>query len=164
MNVLNNINNFINKLLRLILIICFSVMIVSYFSQIVLRYLFNTGLHWTEELTRYTNIALVMFGSAVISGSKNHINISVIETIVPQKYVKWTYLLQQVLTIIFFGVAIFYGFDMMKLASTQVSTNLRIPMKIVYGIFPAAFIILVFQTIVYILNDVFELGKKGGAI
>lgn len=164
MKVLNNINSFVNKLLRLILIICFSVMTVSYFSQIVLRYVFGTGFHWTEELTRYTNIALVMFGSAVISGNRNHINISVLETIIPQKYVKWAYFLQQVLTIVFFGAAIFYGFDMMKLAGTQVSTNLRIPMKIVYGIFPAAFIILVFQTIVYILNDVFKLGKKEGAI
>lgn len=164
MKALNSISSFLNKLLRLILIICFSVMTVSYFSQIVLRYVFGTGLHWTEELTRYTNIALVMFGSAVISGRKNHINISVLETIIPQKYVKWAYLLQQVLTIVFFGTAIFYGFDMMKLAGTQVSTNLRIPMKIIYGIFPTAFSILVFQTFVYILNDVFELGKKEGAL
>lgn len=164
MKVLNNINSFLNKILKFILIVCFSVMTVTYFSQIVLRYVFSTGFHWTEELTRYTNIALVMFGSAVISGNRNHINISVLETIIPQKYVKWAYLLQQLLTIAFFGAAIFYGLDMMKLAGTQVSTNLRIPMKIVYGIFPAAFIIMVFQISVYILNNVFELGKKEGAL
>ena len=164
MKAINNISSLLNKLLRMILIICFSVMTVAYFSQIVLRYVFGTGFHWTEELTRYTNIALVMFGSAVISGNRGHINISVLETIVPEKYVKWTYLLQQVLTIVFFGAAIFYGFDMMKLAGTQVSTNLRVPMKIIYGIFPTAFIIMVFQIIVYILNDIFKLGKKEGAV
>lgn len=164
MKALNRINDSLNKLLRWILITCFSVMTVTYFLQIVLRYFFGTGFHWTEELTRYTNIALVMFGSAVISGNKNHINVSVLETIVPQKFVKWTFLFQQIVTIVFFGAAIFYGFDMMKLAGSQVSTNLRIPMKFVYGIFPTAFIILVFQTLIYILNNIFEIGKKEGAL
>lgn len=160
MKTLIQIKRVIDKICKYILIICFAVMTVTYFSQIVLRYAFGTGFRWTEELTRYTNILLVMIGSAVMAGSKSHINVSILETIVPEKYIKPVFLIQQILTIVFFGAAIFLGFDMMKLANTQLSTNLRIPMKLVYGLFPISFIILTFQTVVYVLTDIFELGKK----
>ena len=32
-----------------------------------------------------------MFGAAAISGKRGHINISVLETIVPEKHVKWAF-------------------------------------------------------------------------
>lgn len=160
MKSLNKISGFLDKACGYFLILCFFIMTITYFGQIVLRYVFETGIHWTEELTRYTNIALVMVGAAVMAGANSHINVSVLEDLVPKSAKKWVLLIQQILTIFFFGSAIFIGFDMMKLAGTQLSTNMRIPMKLVYGIFPVAFTILVFQTLVYILNNIFELGKE----
>lgn len=160
MKTLNRISTALDNIAKWVLIICFSIMTISYFGQIVLRYLFGTGLRWTEELTRYTDVILVMIGTAVLAGRKGHINVSILETIIPEGARKWVFLLQQILTILFFGAAIFIGFNMMKLAGSQVSTNLRLPMKYIYGVFPVAFIILVFQTTVYILNDIFKLRKK----
>ncbi len=160
MQTLNKISAGLNKVSGWFLILCFSVMTVAYFGQIVLRYVFQTGLHWTEELTRYTNIAMVMVGSAVLAGKGSHINVSILENVVPIKIKKWVIIIQQILTIIFFGAAIFIAFDMIKLAGTQVSTNMRIPMAMVYGVFPIAFIILVFQVIVFILNSVLKKEEK----
>ncbi len=160
MKILNKISYILNKFCGYFLILCFSVMTITYFGQIVLRYVFSTGIHWTEELTRYTNIALVMVGAAVLAGSNSHINVSILETLVPKKAKKWVILIQQLLTIIFFGAAIFIGLDMLELAGTQLSTNMRIPMKLVYSIFPISFTILVFQTLVFILNDIFGLGER----
>jgi len=153
---LNQISEVINKVCGWFLIVAFALMTVTYFGQIVLRYVFQTGLRWTEELTRYTNIALVMVGSAVMAGRASHINVSALEMAVSPKVRKWLMIFQQLLTATFFGVAIFIAADMMTLAGTQVSTNMRIPMKIVYGIFPIAFSILVFQVFVFILNQLFN--------
>lgn len=160
MQTLNKISAGLNKVSGWFLILCFSVMTVAYFGQIVLRYVFQTGLHWTEELTRYTNIAMVMVGSAVLAGKGSHINVSILENIVPLKAKKWVIIIQQTITIIFFGAAIFIAFDMIKLAGTQVSTNMRMPMAVVYGVFPIAFTILVFQVIVFILNSVLKKEEK----
>lgn len=163
MKVLNNISESINNITRLVIIICFSVMIVAYFGQIVLRYGLGTGLRWTEELTRYTNILMVMLGSAILAGYKGHINVSILELLVPEKHRKWAYIFQQLATIIFFGIAIVIGFNMMKLAGTQVSTNLRIPMKYVYALFPLSYVILVYQSVVYVLNLLLNTDKKESA-
>ena len=155
---LNQISEILNKVCGWFLIFAFTLMTVTYFGQIVLRYVFQTGLRWTEELTRYTNISLVMIGSAVMAGKGAHINVSALEMAVSFKARKWLVILQQLLTAAFFGFAIFIAVDMMNLAGSQVSTNMRIPMKIVYGIFPVAFSILVFQTFVFIMNQIF--GKE----
>ena len=163
MKVLNNISQSINNITRFVIIACFSIMIVAYFGQIVLRYGLGTGLRWTEELTRYTNILMVMLGSAVLASFKGHINVSILELLVSENNRKWAFLFQQVTTIIFFGIAIFIGYNMIKLAGTQVSTNLRIPMKYVYGLFPLSYIILVFQSIVYVLNMFLNTDKKENA-
>jgi TRAP-type C4-dicarboxylate transport system permease small subunit len=60
--------------------------------------------------------------------------------------------IQQLITGGFFAAVIVIAFQMIELAGSQVSTNMRIPMKLVYGIFPVAFSILVFQIIVFLLN------------
>lgn len=162
MKTLNMISDRLNKVCGWFLIVCFTVMTVAYFGQVVLRFM-GTGFHWTEELTRYTNIAMVMVGSAVLAGKNRHINVSALETFAPPKFSKWIIRLQQVITIIFFGASIFIGLNMMELAGTQVSTNMRVPMKLVYSIFPVAFSILVFQTFVFLLNSIFTGQEKGEA-
>ena len=154
MKAINSVKYWIDKLCRLILILLFSVMTITYFGQIVLRYVFGTGLPWTEELTRYCQVALIMFGAAVLSGRNLHINVSILESVVPVSYQKWVIIMQQIITAIFFVAAINISFDMIALADTQVSTNLRVPMKFVYGIFPVAYSILVFNVAVFILNQI----------
>jgi len=165
MDTLNKISKGLNKISRWFLILCFSVMSITFFAQVVLRYVFNTGLHWTEELTRYTNIAMVMVGSAILAGKNNHTNVSALEFFLSKEKRKILIFIQQLISIIFFGMSIFFGFRMMDLAGTQVSTNMRIPMKFVYGIFPVAFSILVFQIIVFLLNMIkadSSPGEEGG--
>ena len=156
MNTINKISDGIDKACGWFLILCFSIMTVTYFGQIVLRYVFSTGIHWSEELTRYTNVVLVMIGTAMLTKRGTHINVSILETIVPKKVKKWVLIIQHILTTVFFTAAIKISFDMIKLAGTQVSTNMRIPMTYVYGIFTVAFTILVFQAIVLIMNSIMK--------
>lgn len=153
MDALNRISAVVNKICSWFLIFAFALMTVTYFSQIVLRYGLGTGFRWTEELTRYTNIALVMIGGAVLAGKNSHINVSALQDFAPEKYKKAIIIVQQIITTLFFGAVIFIAFDFIELAGTQVSTNLRWPMRFVYGIFPVAFIILIFNTVVFILNQ-----------
>ena len=154
MKVLNKVFEGVNKAVGWLLILLFVTMTVAYFGQIVLRYAFDTGVRWTEELTRYCQVALIMFGAAMLAGKNGHINVSVLEALVPRSIRKWVIIGQQIVTGTFFAIAIKLGLDFMANASTQVSTNMRIPMMYVYMMFPIAFSILVFNVIVFILNTI----------
>lgn len=154
MSTLNKISLYIEKIISYVLIVCFTVMSITYFGQIVLRYVFQTGFHWTEELTRYTNIIMVMFGSALLAGKQRHINVTALEMLLPGKAQRAIKIFQQILSLVFFAIVIQISLNMADLAGTQVSTNMRMPMAIIYYIFAVAFSVAVFQVIVHILNEV----------
>lgn len=156
MATLNKISAWVNRACGWLLVFLFALMTVTYFGQVVLRYVFSTGVHWTEELTRYSQVALVMFGAAVLAGQNKHINVSLLEALVSPPVRKWVVVGQQLITGAFFLVAIKISFDMIGITGAQVSTNMRVPMMYVYGMFPVAFTILVFNVVVFILNTLRE--------
>ncbi|NLY08787.1 MAG: TRAP transporter small permease [Tissierellia bacterium] len=154
------INEIVNKISRYLLILMFAAITVIYTSQIISRYFFSSGLHWSEEFVRYVDVAMVMLGSAVLARGNGHVNVSALESVTPEDKLKYLVLVQNLLTITFFGIAIFLGLQFMNLAGTQISTNMRLPMKMVYSIFPISFVVLVFNAIMFILVDLFKIGKE----
>ncbi len=134
----------------------FTLMTVTYAAQVILRYVFSTGLMWTEELTRYADIWAIMIGAAMIAKRRSHINVSVLEEMLGGRKKGWLLVMQQFLSLIFFLAMFFIAFKFIQLAGTQVSTNMRIRKAYVYMIFPPAFGIFVFQTFVGILKGIQE--------
>lgn len=165
MKALQRISDVLDKACSWAIGILFGVMTVTYFMQILLRYAFGTGFMWTEELTRYADIWAIMIGAAMIAKRKNWINVSVLEEMLNGRPRAKAALLvfQQVLTLIFFAAMFIVAFRFIELAGTQVSTNMRIPKRWVYWIFPPAFAVAIYQTLVGILSSL-EAAKpvKGG--
>lgn len=160
MRAIIKINEFINLVSKYLLITMFAVITVIYSSQIIARYFMGTGLHWAEEFVRYVDVAMVVLGAGVLARKNGHINVSAMESIIPKKKHKYLFLIQNILTIIFYGISIVLGIQFMKLAGTQISTNMRIPMKLVYSVFPISYVVLVFNAIMFILVDLFNIGKE----
>ncbi len=157
-------SDFFDKICGWAIGLLFGVMTVTYFIQILLRYVFGTGLMWTEELTRYADIWAIMIGGAMLAKRRNWINVSVLEETMnkhPRRKAKLL-VFQQILTLVFFTAMFFIAFKFIKLAGTQVSTNMRIPKRWVYWIFPPAFALTVFQTVVVILSGLRDIRSMGG--
>ena len=47
---------YIRKLTKLMVIVAFIIIILSVFSQVVARYVFNDAFRWSEELARYLQV------------------------------------------------------------------------------------------------------------
>ena len=165
MKALQKISDVLDKACSWAIGILFGVMTVTYFLQVLFRYAFGTGFMWTEELTRYADIWAIMIGAAMIAKRKNWINVSVLEESLNGKPSAKAALLvlQQILSLVFFTAMFFIAFDFIKLAGTQVSTNMRIPKRWVYWIFPPAFAVAIYQTIVGILGGLGALKQGKGA-
>ena len=165
MKALQKISDVLDKACSWAIGILFGVMTVTYFLQVLFRYAFGTGFMWTEELTRYADIWAIMIGAAMIAKRKNWINVSVLEESLNGKPSAKAALLvlQQILSLVFFTAMFFIAFDFIKLAGTQVSTNMRIPKRWVYWIFPPAFLITIFQTVLGILTGLAQVKASKGA-
>lgn len=151
MNSLNKISGIIEKIVDVFLIAAFMTMTVVYFSSIVARYAFNSGIYWAEELTRYLNVGMVMLGSGTLARYGGHTNITVLELAARGRAKTAVKLLQQILTIVFFGAAARIGFGFAGTAK-HISSNMHMPMSVVYYVMAAAFALLAFQSAVYGIN------------
>ncbi len=132
-------------------------MTATYSAQIVMRYALGTGVQWTEELTRFAGVWAIMIGAAMIAKRRSHINVSVLEELLRGKSKTRLLLVQQILSLVFFTGMFVIAFDFIRLAGSQVTTNMRIPKAWVYWVFPPAFGAFVYQTFVGILLTAEEL-------
>nr|WP_203333695.1 TRAP transporter small permease [Planococcus beigongshangi] len=130
---------FLDQYLEVILIsILFSIMIVSTFSQIILRALFNDSISWSEELTRYCFILMVFFGISYAVKLNKHIKIDLIMNILNDKKKKILEIFSTIIFMLFTLYLTFYGAGVaQKMFSLgQTSPALHIPVGFLYSIIP----------------------------
>ncbi len=156
MKTLLKISDTIDKVCGWAIILLFAVMTITYSAQVFLRFVVGTGLKWTEELTRYADIWAIMIGFVMIAKRRNHINVSVLEEILRGKNKARLIVVQQVISLVIFAVMFFISFRLIELAGGQLTTNMRIPKRWVYWIYPPAFGMFVFQTFIGILESIQE--------
>lgn len=159
MHTLNKISTALEKFADYLTMVLITVMSVVYFSAVFARFVLDSGITWAEELTRYSNVMLVMFGSSVAARFKDHINVSAVESAIKNPTIKNAlFNIQQLITGGFFLVVAIVGFQFAQTA-IHVSPTMRVPMMFVYGLVSVACLLTAFQSFVYILNHL--KGKEG---
>ena len=113
MKTLNLISEGINKVINWFLTIALAVMVCVYFAAVFFRFVLNSGIPWAEEITRYLNVMLVLFGSGVAARHRGkHINVSALESAIKNKTVKrWLFVAQYPLFGAYFLFTAIVGFD-----------------------------------------------------
>lgn len=68
--------NFLNNLEEIILVIMFTSMVLVIFGQIIMRYIFNNSLSWSEELGKFLFVWMSWIGISIGAKRKEHIKIT----------------------------------------------------------------------------------------
>jgi len=114
---------------------------IAMFAQVISRYVFNSSLVWTEEISRYFFILLAFSGLSYGVRAGAHLRIDLFETFVPMLKKPFEYLTD--LCFVVFCVLMLrpaYAGVVFIRDSGQVSPAMEIPMYIVY--LPLAFAIV----------------------
>ena len=130
------------------------VMVLLVLWQIVARYLLNSPSSFSEALTRYLFVWLVLVTSTYAFGSRDHMYISALNDRLRGKTRTVVNLLIEVLTILFAAcVMVFGGSIIARMQMVSLDSSLHIPMGIVYAIIPICGVITVFYCICNILEE-----------
>ena len=131
------------------------VMIFLTFLNVVLRYVFNTGFTWSEEVTRICFIYLVYLGTIDAFRDNRHLGVEMMIEKVGQKTARVLYLAIQVITIWMMGVLAWGSYLLAaqninaKWVATQYPTWLISGIGVVTGI---SIILLALSNIVQLLR------------
>jgi TRAP-type C4-dicarboxylate transport system permease small subunit len=122
------------RLAEALLVLMLCAMVVMVFGNVVLRYGFNSGLDFSEELSRFFFIWITFLGAIIAMREKAHLGLDTLVRLLPSAGKRACFGLSNVLM---FGccVLMFYGtWRQHQINATTMSAVTGIPMIWVYGV------------------------------
>jgi TRAP-type C4-dicarboxylate transport system permease small subunit len=136
-----------------------SVMSVVVTLQVIMRYVFNSSLSWSEELARYLAIWLIYIGVSYAAKESRHVSVTIIELFISRK--KFTYLtvIANCVFFLFSLVLLYFGTILLLRTARmgQITPALMLPMWVVYASAPVGFALTAFRLLQRIWYSVREL-------
>lgn len=118
--------------------------------QVFTRYVLNKSATWTEELTSYLFAWLTLFGAALVTGEREHMNIPVFIETRSEKMQKYVGIASEIIILLFSIIILVYGgVSISKLAMGQKTSSLGVPIGIFYIALPVSGVL---NTIFCVLN------------
>lgn len=131
---LGSLSNWLMQLLNVLLAICLSFMWILVFVNVVLRYIFNSGITWSEEMARFLFIWLTFLGAIVALKDNEHLIIDLFVKRLPSFLRKIVYILSHVLVLYCLGLILIGSWEMTVLNANAYAPATGLPMSYVYGI------------------------------
>lgn len=125
-----------NKFLDALCVVCMALILLLVVVQVVMRYVFNSPLTWSEELAVYIMVWMTFAGSVICMRDKEHVEVTILVDYLPRRLQKLALLFSRLASIVFLVVVIYYGSDFVMENRTVVSVANNLNMALVYSIIP----------------------------
>lgn len=132
----------------------FAVVIVITFAQVVLRYAFKAPMFWAEELARYLFIWMSFTGATVAVALQAHTRIGFFVGLLPKSLQKAASVLVNLLCISFLGIVGMKGISIVRVALSNRSPALGVPLGLVYLALPVNAAIMIAYLLVQIVHTI----------
>lgn len=129
------------------------VMVLLTVWQVFTRYILKNPSSWSEELVSYMFAWSSLFGAAIVSGEREHMNIlALVEKFSHGKQVFFGIVSEVVALIFALAILVFGGVQIANLAMGQMTSSLGVPIGIFYVVLPVAGILIVLYSILNIVD------------
>lgn len=121
---------------RWILIFLLSAMSVIVFLNVVMRYVTEASIPWSEEVSRHMMIWLTFLGSGLVLRSGGHIAIDNLQDSLSTRNARILRVIVFLLMVFFFGILFYYGCIYVSRTMMQTTAATEIPFGYVYLAMP----------------------------
>ncbi len=140
-------------LVMVLLTLAAGTMIVAIFLQVFFRFIVQSPLYWTEELSRYSFVYVVFIGAAWAGKNNMHLGVDYFTSKLPDAAMRILKIILDFLILIFSAVVVIVGFQVVPVNLKQLSPALNIPMGIVYAAIPLGFALLFIYYLEHLIRD-----------
>lgn len=130
------------------------VVLVLALVNVLLRYVFLTGILWSEELMGFCMLMMGTIGAAACVRDRLHTSLDNIVNKFPLKGQKIFYFYVNILVIIMLGIFTYGGIKFTMSVGSQMTFILNWPMKIFYGMIPIGCFLCLVEQIINVVNDI----------
>ncbi|PJG85209.1 TRAP transporter small permease [Conservatibacter flavescens] len=121
------------------------VMIALVFFNVILRFFFNSGLVWSEEVSRYVFVYVIYIGAIVAMKENAHLGVDTLIKNVPEKIKMLLFVLGRIIIVVVMGILVKGSYAMVMQSMTAKAAATGLPLSFVYvtGVITGAAIILI---------------------
>ncbi len=149
------LRNLLNKALNLLAGLSLTVMVVLTTYQVITRYIFDAPSTWSEELVGYLFAWSTMFGAAIVSGERGHMNIPILVDKFGPAMRKALHIFAEIIAFLFSAtILVFGGVQVSSLAMGQMTSSLGVAVGVFYWVMPVCGVIMALFAILNIIGIV----------
>ncbi len=132
---INWFNDRIEKVEEYFITYLLLVMSTVIFFQIIMRYVFNNSLSWSEEFAAFSMMWMTWIGSSYGVKKRMHLRVTVFVEMLREKYRAAAYIAIDVIWMIFSAFMVVMGMRVVRMsyAGHRLSPALEIPMYLIYS-------------------------------
>ncbi len=147
MAIIDIINKRLIQFIKWILIVFGTAMTILVIVNVILRYVFNTGLTWSEEASRFLFIWTTFMGSILAAYNHKHMRLDLIVEKLPKSVSKVVQLIAYLITIVLLFWLVTGGISVIQTSWSMPTAALKIPKGLVYLGAPICFGYMILQCI-----------------
>ena len=135
LKILEGFNSYAEKVEDFILQYVVVVMTLAIFLQVIMRYVFNNSLSWSEEFATFCFMWITWLGASNGVKKQSHIRILILVQKLKGKYFQLAMMAIDIVWLLFTFFLVKYGIVMVKMAylHNRTSAALEVPMYLMYG-------------------------------
>jgi TRAP-type C4-dicarboxylate transport system permease small subunit len=144
-----------NKALEVILVFFTSILVMDVLWQVFSRYIMNSPSSFTDELAGYLLIWVSLLGAAYVTGAQEHLAIDILlQKSKPKRQYVLKLIIQSIILAFASTVLVIGGTWLVytRFALEVKSAALEIPLGYVYSVVPVSGLIIVYYSIVHLLD------------
>ena len=130
----------------------FAALTLGLFWSVVIRSfaIFGGSLPWVEEFARFTFIWMTFLGAIVALDRAEHISIDLLVKLAPRWIRTPLALAVDTVILVFLGVYMVKGVDLVRLTTDQFSPSLNLPMALIHAAIPVSGAVMFLQVLAYV--------------
>ncbi|PZE22791.1 TRAP transporter small permease [Paenibacillus xerothermodurans] len=131
---MQTISKAVNHLLNLLLFLIVALMCVFYFGNVVLRYLFDSGIPWAEEVCRFLFIYLTFLGAIAGLKDSQHLGVDMLVKKLPHGMKKAVFIFSNVAVGFCLWLVLDGSWKMTIVAHESNAPATGLPMSFIYAV------------------------------
>lgn len=131
----------VQKVNSIVVGVALLLMIGVVFLQTFCRFVIFKSLTWSEELSRYLFVAVIVLGINLASTNHLFVRIEIIDGYLKGKALLIMNVIRKAVTVYVSFIFVYSGYELIKIGGYQISPAMGIPMSVLYGIIFVGFIL-----------------------
>jgi TRAP-type transport system small permease protein len=131
---LKKISKLANGTLNILVVLSLAMMSILVFGNVVLRYIFNSGITWSEEMSRFLFVWMVFLGAIAALRENMHLGVDIVINALPRKAKKVVFIISNLLVLYVLWLLLNGSWKMAVLNMNSKAPATGTPLGLVYGI------------------------------